>query len=124
MCSILDLDNSLSELACGLMLVSNAARSGTTYYEALATAHICRLTKPFLDHPDAGLRAKACNLIGNICRHSAQFYTEIQESGVLLLLIRACMDADSTTRKFACFAIGNAGMLSQQQAALAIQSLS
>jgi fused-like protein len=76
-------------------------------------------------------RAKCCNLIGNLCRHSGKFYTvlstrvEISRNAgspsrrsasttVLDILSRACADADPSTRKFASFAIGNAAFHSRE----------
>merc|ERR1719352_1364316 len=44
-----------------------------------------------------------------MCRHSGYFYERIARHGVLNSLIARCRDQDRTTRKFACFAIGNAG---------------
>ena len=44
-----------------------------------------------------------------MCRHSGYFYERIARRGVLDSLIDRCEDVDRTTRKFACFAIGNAG---------------
>ncbi len=62
-----------------------------------------------LSHPDAAVRSRVCNLVGNMCRHSAYFYSALERHGLLPPLIERCADPDKTTRKFACFAIGNAG---------------
>lgn len=62
-----------------------------------------------LAHPDPGVRARACNLLGNMCRHSAYFYSALDRHGLVQPLIQRCTDTDKSTRKFACFAIGNAG---------------
>ena len=44
-----------------------------------------------------------------MCRHSGYFYDAFKTRGVLAALVDRCADPDRTTRKFACFAIGNAG---------------
>ena len=45
---------------------------------------------------------------GNLCRHSAFFYHHLDDTGFVSAIIRCCGDADASTRKFACFALGNA----------------
>ena len=50
-------------------------------------------------------------LAAALCRHSAHFYSALERSGLLEPLIVLCRDEDRATRKFACFAIGNAGEL-------------
>jgi fused-like protein len=60
-------------------------------------------------HKDAGIRAKVCNLIGNLCRHTGFFYEKLLKFGLIAAAIECCRDPDRNTRKFACFAVGNAG---------------
>jgi fused-like protein len=67
--------------------------------------HIRRL----LGHRDAAIRARVCNLLGNMCRHSAFFYPAFERHALTAPLIERCADGDKNTRKFACFALGNAG---------------
>ena len=62
-----------------------------------------------IQNSDAGIRAKVCNLIGNLCRHTGFFYDKLQKSGLIAAAIECCRDNDKNTRKFACFAVGNAG---------------
>lgn len=62
-----------------------------------------------IEHPDSGVRSKVCNLIGNICRHSSFFYDLLLRHDLIAAAIRCCRDPDRNTRKFACFAVGNAG---------------
>jgi fused len=45
---------------------------------------------------------------GNLCRHSAFFYRSLHEHGFIDAVIERCQDPDPATRKFACFALGNA----------------
>lgn len=47
--------------------------------------------------------------MGNMCRHSGFFYSHWERHGLIAQLIERCKDEDKSTRKFACFAIGNAG---------------
>ena len=65
--------------------------------------------KQLLAHEDPQVRARTCNLIGNMCRHSHYFYAALDQHGLLQLIIERCRDPDRSCRKFACFAIGNAG---------------
>lgn len=65
--------------------------------------------RPLLEHGEGEVRARACNLIGNLCRYNTHFYEAISAAGLIEVLIDRCADFDRATRKFACFAIGNAG---------------
>jgi fused-like protein len=60
-------------------------------------------------HKDPGIRAKVCNLIGNLCRHTGFFYEKLLKFNLIAAAIECCRDPDRNTRKFACFAVGNAG---------------
>lgn len=96
-------------LVDALLAVSQLARIHRDHYEPISRGGLCAAARPLLSHGDAGVRARTCNLLGNMCRHSGYFYEELQTHGLLSLLITRCGDPDRTTRKFACFAIGNAG---------------
>ena len=65
--------------------------------------------RPLLSHEDPLVRSRAANLVGNLARHSGTFYGDFAAAGLLPPLIRLCGDGDTAVRKFACFAIGNAG---------------
>ena len=56
----------------------------------------------------ARVRSKACNLLGNLCKHSDAFYASLCGTPILPHLAERCADADAEVRKFACFAVGNA----------------
>jgi hypothetical protein len=43
-----------------------------------------------------------------LCRHSAFFYRHLEKEGFIAAVIERCQDPDPATRKFACFALGNA----------------
>ena len=60
---------------------------------------------------DCGIAGTRNSLAAVLCRHSAHFYSALERSGLLEPLIVLCRDEDRATRKFACFAIGNAGEL-------------
>ncbi|KAK1257285.1 Serine/threonine-protein kinase TIO [Acorus gramineus] len=47
-----------------------------------------------------------------MCRHSPYFYSSLAKHGIISLLIDRCADPDRRTRKFACFAVGNAAYYS------------
>mmetsp|Transcript_10638 Transcript_10638/g.20114 ORF Transcript_10638/g.20114 Transcript_10638/m.20114 type:complete len:1090 (+) Transcript_10638:312-3581(+) len=92
-----------------LLAVSQLARIAHENYSAISNANIYSSLRALLGHWDPGVRARACNLVGNMCRHGADFYPALLQQGLLQVLIDRCCDTDRTTRKFACFAIGNAG---------------
>jgi fused len=79
------------------------------------------------------LRAKCCNLLGNLCRHNQRFYTTLgsmlsaatapssssaspsKRAIPLVNYLIQCISAeDAVTRKFACFAVGNAAFHSDE----------
>ena len=49
-----------------------------------------------------------------MCRHSDFFYEIILKNNIINPLIQCCYDTDKNTRKFACFAIGNAAFLNDR----------
>ncbi|XWS08043.1 hypothetical protein CRYUN_Cryun41cG0043600 [Craigia yunnanensis] len=91
-----------------LMIVSDLARMDKGFYEFIKGASILDTLRGFLTHEDPNIRAKACNALGNMCRHSTYFYDSLVRHHIIGLLIDRCADPDRRTRKFACFAIGNA----------------
>ena len=44
-----------------------------------------------------------------MCRHNGYFYDHILKNNLINFIIECCKDRDTNTRKFACFALGNAG---------------
>eukprot|EP00873_Tetraselmis_striata_P020056 jgi/Tetstr1/440320/TSEL_028657.t1 len=101
--------NPPSVLVDALLTVSQLARISRDNYDPIARAGLYPPIRRLLVHPDAGVRARVCNLVGNMCRHSGFFYSALERHGLLVPLIDRCRDSDRSTRKFACFAIGNAG---------------
>ena len=119
-----------------LVAVSHLARSSADHYSAILEVGMTRELRALLWHREGSVRAKVCNLLGNLCKHSDTFYTFLTESlepyqyngggnelwlarncdrlnrgndhTLLTHLIVHCKDPDSNTRKFACFAVGNA----------------
>jgi fused len=102
------------------------------FYEPIDKAGLVGFLKNFLSSEDSDIRAKACSAIGNMCRHSSNFYgslvrkfylisckcrlncmTEIltiiflyqAANKVIQLVVERCSDPDKRTRKFACFAV-------------------
>ena len=47
------------------------------FYEYIKGASILEFLKGFLSHEDPNVRAKACSAVGNMCRHSAYFYSSL-----------------------------------------------
>mmetsp|Transcript_29071 Transcript_29071/g.52033 ORF Transcript_29071/g.52033 Transcript_29071/m.52033 type:complete len:1206 (+) Transcript_29071:492-4109(+) len=92
-----------------LSLISQLARLHRENYEKIHAANLYADLRRLIEHRDSGVRSKVCNLIGNICRHSAYFYDLLLKHDLIAAAIRCCQDPDRSTRKFACFAVGNAG---------------
>ena len=110
--NLLSVRNPEAMLGSSLLVVSQLARTATSksQIERFVEAGIMPLIPPLLEHPTScGVRARACNLLGNLCRQSDEVYPSIRELRILSPLIDLCSDEDQSTRKFACFAIGNAG---------------
>ena len=117
-------------LIYALQMCSHLARNSEVYFEPLRAVFTPDRLGSMLLQLNSSIRAKTCNLIGNLCRHSSSWYSvllqpvhlspparkssgdlssreESRESdfGTLLsVLIHCCSDADDSTRKFACFA--------------------
>jgi fused-like protein len=102
-------DNSPMLLIDMLSLISQLARLHRENYEKIHAANLYADLRRLIEHRDSGVRSKVCNLIGNICRHSAYFYDLLLKHDLIAAAIRCCQDPDRSTRKFACFAVGNAG---------------
>lgn len=107
------LDSPTAVVTCGLSILSQVARGSTTPRALIdafcnSSKQAC-LLRGLLSHQDSVVRARAANLLGNLCRHGDEFYGCIAENKILVPLIDLCRDEDRATRKFACFAIGNAG---------------
>ncbi|KAL0340841.1 UNVERIFIED_CONTAM: Serine/threonine-protein kinase TIO [Sesamum radiatum] len=93
-----------------LMIVSDLARMDKRCLFFLSDSYRCsmNISMHFLTHEDPNLRAKTCSAIGNMCRHSSYFYNLLAKHHIVGVLIDRCADPDKRTRKFACFAVGNA----------------
>eukprot|EP00941_MAST-03F_sp_MAST-3F-sp1_P003053 g3053.t1 len=87
-----------------LVLFSQLARTSRAWDKQLKETNVTKCLGPLLAHADVNVRAKACNFVGNLCRHSDSFYEDIRS---LLPGVFQCCD-DPGTRKFGCFALGNA----------------
>ncbi|NXW21913.1 STK36 kinase, partial [Circaetus pectoralis] len=62
-----------------------------------------------LGHQQHPIRAKTCNLLGNLLRHSHGFPQALQSQPGLLESLLGCLaDREETVRKAASFAVGNA----------------
>ena len=124
-------------LSSGLVMLSQLARSSDKYYGLLGAATTLGDVRNLLLHPFPAIRSRACNLLGNMCKHSDVFYrkfacgvspahrqpaylyqnssSETIDDGrcdVIFRLVARCGDSDDDTRKFACFAVGNSSFYS------------
>ena len=106
---LLDPRNDAGVLVNALLMTSQMARLGADKYPAIKHSGACAGATALLEHADPGVRARACNLLGNVCRHSGYFYATFARLRVVASLAARCVDPDAATRKFACFALGNAG---------------
>jgi len=53
--------------------------------------------KVLISHKEATVRSKVCNLIGNLCRHTAYFYDKLLKAGLIDAAIERCTDPDPNT---------------------------
>ena len=93
--------------ACKHLSVNEASVLCGSTPQHLATTSL--LLCPCPSSQDSGAAGTSNVLAAALCRHSAHFYSALERSGLLEPLIVLCRDEDRATRKFACFAIGNAG---------------
>lgn len=113
-CGMLRNSSSPSFLIDTLLIVSQLARVSGSNYDDLMSVNLMPEIRDLVAHPEAMVRAKALNCIGNLCRHSTLFYPQLVDrsakfgSSVLELMVQSLADPDSYVRRFACFAIGNA----------------
>jgi hypothetical protein len=94
--------NQSTGLKCTPRFASCLIVSFLWYWQIGRCWHLSHL---FVDGEPA-VRAKTCNLLGNLCRHSAFCYPALLRHALLPRLITRLTDSDRNTRKFACFAIG------------------
>eukprot|EP00397_Hematodinium_sp_SG-2012_P001850 GEMP01001855.1.p1 GENE.GEMP01001855.1~~GEMP01001855.1.p1 ORF type:complete len:1211 (+),score=310.88 GEMP01001855.1:48-3680(+) len=93
-----------------LVILSHLARSSKDHYPAIHQLDTHHKTYQQLAHllrcNDADVRAKACNLVGNLSRHSDFFYVSFRPH-ILQALIPLLQDDDPMCKRYASFAIGN-----------------
>lgn len=97
-----------------LMCLTCLCRKSQNVYSAIHQLSICVDLKYLIENMDSSVKSRVCNLIGNMCRHTDFFYDEIKNNGLIPALLNCCYDPDRITRKFACFAIGNAAFLNDK----------
>lgn len=61
-------------VALSLGIASQAAKASGKHYEGIRRAGVLRPLYDLLAHHSPTVRAKTCNLIGYLCRHSDRFY--------------------------------------------------
>lgn len=65
-----------------LLICSQLARASVEHYAHLRAVGVDTSLRPLLAHPDPTIRAKACNVVGNLCRHATIFYTTFLQEPV------------------------------------------
>jgi len=120
--------NQIEYRLCALQIASHLARHSEKHYALLSSVFSSSKLVSLLLYPNTKVRAKCCNLIGNLCRHNSKFYQALNSVvmidrsmssssssvSVLSLIIKYCGDNDTSIRKFACFAVGNAAFHSNE----------
>ena len=56
-------------LISSLLVISQLARSTHAHHGAVAASGLVQAMPALLRHGDATVRARSCNLLGNLCRH-------------------------------------------------------
>lgn len=115
-CGILKSSSSPSLLIDTLLILSQLARTSEHNYTDLLELSILSALHDLVIHPEAMVRAKVLNCIGNLCRHSTIFYAQLvdhslvatRSASILDLVVESLDDEDGYVRRFACFVIGNA----------------
>jgi fused-like protein len=97
-----------------LLFLSSLCRKSQNVNSAIHDLNIYADLKNLIENTDSSIKSRVCNLIGNMCRHTDFFYDEIKKNGLINPLLKCCYDSDKNTRKFACFAIGNAAFLNEK----------
>ena len=97
-----------------LLLLSSLCRKSQDVYPTINDLSIYSDLKYMLESCDSIVKSRVCNLIGNMCRYSDYFYEELIKNNLVSPIIQCCYDQDKNTRKFACFAIGNAAFINDR----------
>lgn len=105
--NLLETDNA-SFLSDILAVICQFCRISKNYYKNVHDLDLYSGLKRGITHADPSIRSKTCNLMGHMCRHSDFFYEHLLRQELIPACIACCSDPDSATRKFACFALGNA----------------
>jgi hypothetical protein len=125
-------------LVDSLNALSYLARLSASYYSIITKAKLEDELRCLCWDPEDVVRSKLCNFIGNLCKHSDECYTmlvralppmapdaeegsepgqsdnrlsgasQVRGRTVIAHLVTRLRDDDPATRKFACFAVGNA----------------
>ena len=68
LCRVFEEGNPAAVVTSGLMTVSQLVRMSRENYRPLGEANVYGIVRRLLGHRDAQVRARACNLVGNMCR--------------------------------------------------------
>lgn len=97
-----------------LLFLSCLCRKSPKVYSAIHDLNIYGDLKYLIEKDNPSIKSRVCNLIGNLCKHNEYFYVPLAKNGLIGPLINCCYDSDKATRKFACFAIGNAAFQNEK----------
>ena len=98
-----------------LLFLSTLCRRSADAYPTINQLNIFPDLKNLLENTnESAFKSRVCNLLGNMCRHTDFFYDQLKSTGIITPLLKCCYDNDKATRKFACFAIGNAAFLNDK----------
>lgn len=87
---LLGVENGEALIVDTLSLISQLARISKDFYENIHNADIYSPLKTLIVHEDSSIRAKVCNLIGNLCRHTGFFYEKLLKFGLIAAAIECC----------------------------------
>lgn len=75
------LDSAVGDL---IAIICHLARGSNDHYKAIFQAELVPELAPIICSPLPELRAKMCNLIGNLCKHGDHFYSTLMTHPTLL----------------------------------------
>lgn len=99
-------------LADNLLVLTQICKQSKEYYPGIQMVCIGQDLLALLRGPSKFLKVKVCNLIGQMCKHSDFFYSELRDADIFPEMIKLCCDSDKVVKKASSFAIGNAAYYS------------
>ncbi|CCW61901.1 unnamed protein product [Phytomonas sp. EM1] len=91
-----------------LRVLSQLARLSEEFYLPIHSANLYGNLSILIRHHKREIRRKIYTLIGNLCKHSNYFYVHLDQNQLIEPLVECCSNCNSSSIKFALFAVGNA----------------